>query len=60
MTLKKTKKTKKNRELGEAGFTGIIPLAVNHLFTLWQARLRIPNFRGQNQLAICKCDCIRI
>ena len=36
---------KKNRE--EAGFTGVIPLAVNHLFTLWQARLRIPNFREQ-------------
>ena len=43
MTLKKNN----NREFGEAGFTGVIPLAVNHLFTLWQARLRIPNFREQ-------------
>ena len=48
LSLENDIKKNNNRELGEAGFTGVIPLAVNHLFTLWQARLRIPNFREQN------------
>ena len=46
MTLK-NKQTNKQKNREEAGFTGVITLAVNHLFTLWQARLRIPNFREQ-------------
>lgn len=46
MTLKKTTTTTTTREEA-AGLTGVIPLALNHLFTLRQARLRIPNFREQ-------------